>query len=272
MMRLPGCALALLAATSVGCSSESLVGLSAPAKGATDAVDFCEKLPALGEAPLLDGVPDLDALLEPLPRETWREPSNPLPEGLAAEYLVGWSPAGIYFYEQVTAPEVRPSPSELLWCGDAVHLFLDSDGVYVNAPSYDVPGTRQFIVPAPQGTTPNTTRAGQTDPTAAQLAPWASNQFGAFPRDGGYSVEALVSASDLGAPLQLTADARVAFDISVSFSGARSVPNPADAACEGLRLGDLAVALGDGSCVSPHCNVNAFCSPTLGALAAPARP
>lgn len=121
----------------------------------------------------------------------------------------------------------------------------------------------QFIVPAPQGTSPNTTRAGQTDPLATTLTAWASTRFGAFPRDGGYSVEALVSASDLGAPLQLSTGGHLGFSLGVSFSGVRSVPNPRDSACEGLRLGDVAVALGDGPCVSPHCNVNAFCSPTL---------
>lgn len=252
--------LAVLLLAPLGCSSESLVGLS----GNQDQVavlDLCAKLPELSGPVVIDGSPDLSAPLVAMPRETWRDPQNPMPSALGAEYLVGWAPEGIYFYAQVDAPDVRPSPSETLWCGDAVHLFLDGDGRFAAAPSYDRPGTRQFIVAAPLGSSINTDRASTTD--GIELAGWSSSRFGAFPRSGGYSVEAVITAADLGANLQLAAQAAVAWSLSVSFSGMRSVPNPGDSACEGLRLGDVAVALGSGACVSPHCNVDAFCTAQL---------
>ncbi len=218
-------------------------------------------LPELDAPAVIDGLPDLDLPLAEAPRATWREPQNPMPSSLDAKYLVGWATEGIYFYAQVNAPDVRPSPSETLWCGDAVHLFLDGDGRFADAPNYDRPGTRQFIVAAPRGSSPNTTRASATD--GIELTVWSSSRIGAFPRSGGYSVEAVITAADLGANLDLAVDARVAWSLSVSFSGVRSVPNPGDSACEGLRLGDVAVALGGGTCMSPHCNVDAFCSARL---------
>ncbi len=247
----------------LGCSSESLVGLSVGADEAPRSLDFCSGLPALGSAPIIDGLSDSSFALRALPRDTWREPKNPLPSSEGAEYLLGWVPGGIYFYVQVLTPDVRPSPGEPLWCGDAVHLFLDGDGRFASPPSYDTPGTRQFIVPAPEGASPNTTRAGATGAPGSAFEAWRAPRFGAFLRDGGYSVEALITPSDLGAPLELVAGSQVGFSLSISVSGVRLVPNAGDPVCEGLRLGDFALALGDGACVSPHCNVDAFCSPTL---------
>jgi len=250
----------LLLTLSSGCSSEALVGLTAQPDAAPSLASPCEQLLHLGGEPLIDGMPELNRTLLELPRDTWRDPQNPMPDGLGAEYQAAWTDAGLYLYVQVTVLELRPSLDDSLWCGDAVHLFVDSDGTFSAPPAYDAPGTRQFIVAAPaDGSTPNTTRAGVFTDTETVANSWVSPRFGAFPRPGGYSVEALIGANDLGVATAFAAASSTAFSVAVSFSGVRLVPNPSDASCEGRRLGDIALRFGAGDCVTPHCNVDAFC-------------
>jgi len=236
--------------------------------GDAPAVDYCAQVPALGADPIDDGVlePGLTAIpIVPL----WLGPGM-VPAGVSARYAVGWRSDRLYIFVDVTDPDRWPAVAgEQPYCGDAVELFVDSDGMYPSVPMYDNPGTRQMVIVAPADDVDPVARAiighdGQT------IGAW-SGTFHAYPRSGGYLVEAIVEAADLGLA-SWTLAGHVGVDVGVDVSTPDGGPGNGLSSCTtngglGHRLGQFALQLTTptGSCTNgdPYCDVRAFCNPIL---------
>jgi len=188
------------------------------------------------------------------------------PPDASARYAVAWRPDGIYFFVQVTDPSYVPArASELSWQGDAVELYLDSDGTYAAPPAYDNPGTRQFTVAGPPDAVSSVARAQVWYTGSVGTMDWASTRFRAFGMPGGYAVEAFVTGPDLGlGSLALAAGGLVGMDLSIDVS--YPVDQGPDAGGFGNRLGQyfLRVAAPDAGGGIPPFDPRAFCVPTLG--------
>jgi hypothetical protein len=98
------------------------------------------------------------------------------------------------------------------------------------------------------------------------LGPWTSTLFRAFSRPGGYTVEAVVVASDLGLASWSLAG-HVGFDLSVDVSAPDGTfvgdPGPCNPR---RRVGIFHLRVtGSQSCPDggPYCDVRAFCNPAL---------
>jgi hypothetical protein len=168
----------------------------------------------------------------------------------------------LYFFVEVTTPVRRASDTEdPAFCGDAVHLFADTDGQYSAPPDYDVPGTVQFVAGAPGPDVPGLVR-GWKYAKDSGLGEWTSGNFGAFATNTGYAVEALLTAADLGvSSWELNADQNVGVNVSISVSG----PAAANHDC-GKRIGDFRLRMAPGMIAyeaTPHRNVQSFCNPML---------
>jgi hypothetical protein len=185
-----------------------------------------------------------------------------------AQYAIAWRPDGLYMYVLVHDPNLLPAePTDPTYFGDGAELYVDDDGSYKDSPLYDNPGTRQFTTVAPTATEPSAARGeiwyyGSNGASA----PWTSTTFRAFPRPGGYALEALVTAADLSlTSWTLSAGNKVGFDlaVNVSFDSAAATGN------FGHRFGQYFLRLGnavvDGSSASlfPFVDTTAFCNPTL---------
>jgi hypothetical protein len=218
----------------------------------------------LPEAPVIDGILDCGLPLVPVAPVAWSGGASP-PDA-TAEYAVAWRPEGLYFFVQVTDPSHVPAEvSELSWEGDAVELFIDSDGVYAAPPAYDNPGARQFTIAAPPQAQSAIARAQVWYPGSAG-ADWTSTQYRAFGTSTGYVVEAFVVGADLGlGALTLAAGGRVGLDLSVDVS--YPTDRGADAGSPGNRLGQyyLRVASADAGGGTPPFDPRAFCVATLSA-------
>ena len=227
------------------------------------AVDFCSQLPLLASGPRIDGTVEPGLLPREVPRDTWRGKSDPIPNDVSARFAAAWTPSGLYLFAHVSDATRAPSPlPDAAWCGDTVHFFVDSDGVYADPPAYDRIGTRELLVPAPTNGQDTATQGYIA--VGGPLAPW-TGQFASFPVSDGYVVEALVQAEALGlGSWPLAANAQVGVSLSISVSGVRTTPDPDDGTCEGLRLGDFGLIVDRAAaCETPHCNVDTFCNPTL---------
>lgn len=92
--------------------------------------------------------------------------------------------------------------------------------------------------------------------------------FGAFPRPGGYTIEAFVVAADLGlATWQPTGMLGFDLEIDVSTPDGSALTGPSSCTTSNHRLGQLVVhaTTPTGGCPfgTPECDVDAFCDPTL---------
>ncbi len=114
-------------------------------------LDDCKAIAAMPASPVIDGVLDCGVALWNMPILGWNGTGS-IPSGAQTQIGAAWRSDGLYLFVHVTGAGANryPSPSgDGPWCGDAVELFVDSNGVYNHPPSYDVPGTMQFIVEAP---------------------------------------------------------------------------------------------------------------------------
>lgn len=219
--------------------------------------DWCTELPELARPAVIDGVLECPLELRPLSPEGWTGPGTP---DATAEYAVAWDSSGLYFFVAVHDPLVVPAaPADPLWEGDAVEIYVDSDGVYSAPPAFDDPGSRQFVVAASSGTTPST-RATYYTQGAVLGGNWTSTRFAAYPTSDGYAVEAVVVAADLGLTTwNPAANSTVGFDLAVDVS----FPTATQTGNEGHRLGQYFLHLAPGTNRAPYTDVAGFCDPAL---------
>lgn len=131
-------------------------------------------------------------------------------------------------------------------------------------PRYDDPGTRQFIVAAPASDHEVGRRgliADSSQTPSLQMEWSATSRFGAFPRPGGYSVEAFIVADDLGlASWSPAAGAHVGLNVGVNFFQS-DLPTACPQAQYVLR--GCPSDAGNTGCRRPFQNVETFCQPGL---------
>jgi len=217
----------------------------------------CDQFISLANAPVIDGV--LDPNLSLL---RWVDDSMPgVTAGIRAMVAVAYRPNGVYFFVDVQDPTHDPAPLTALdYCGDAVEMFLDNDGVIQAPPDYDNPGTIQLIVAGPvDAVTPS--HRGQRFRHSADLGAWASNNFIAVPTAGGYAVEAFVVAADLDlGAWTLAPGGKIGWNMSLNIGG------PEDAGIDACTTRSLQIHLrlaSSGACTPPYCNASALCTPVL---------
>ena len=224
--------------------------------------DPCVEIPALLDPPVIDGVPSCDVALQPFPRDIWDPTVTPTPPpDVTVEYATAWRPNGLYIFVRVHRGGYEPAlVSDGSYCGDAVEIFADSDGVFTSAPNYDDPGARQLILPGPPSATTSVS-VGDMYINRRLVSVWRPGAAVSVPFDGGYSVEALVTAPDLGlANWDLVGGGHIGFTLAVDV-GQSELPG----SC-GRYLGQFALHMplsGDGSCNDPACDPRAFCTPAL---------
>jgi hypothetical protein len=230
-------------------------------------VDYCAALPPLPAAPVIDGVLDCGPALVPVTPLDWNGPPPlpPFPAGNSTELAAAWRPDGLYVFMAVTTPSATPAdPADPVFYGAGVELFVDNDGVYASAPTYDDPGTIQLVVAAPPDAM-TTSRRAEGFRNAADEGPWASTQFGAFPSATGFVFEGFVAAADLGLPSWSLASAqRIGFDVGVDVS----FPTASTTGPQGHRVGQYFLHVGapvdDASPPgAPYSDPRSFCTPTL---------
>jgi hypothetical protein len=223
----------------------------------TASEDFCNNLPKLPAAPKIDGVLECGLALRPFAPQGWNG-AGPLPDAKRASYAAAWRPEGLYVYVHVSEQPVSSHPSgQPLFCGDAVELYVDAQQVDDDAGSYGS-GAMQFVIAAPTaGSTMEAARFSNGVPQGA----WISSNFHTSSTPDGYSVEALLTAADVGL-WQWTPSARLAFSIAIDIAGAAG---DANLRC-GLQAGQYFLKVGGASAActgEPWCDVRAFCSAGL---------
>lgn len=237
-------------------------GADTPDGGGPGPGAYCDALPHLADAPVIDGVIEPGLTAVPVVPVGWRNTTTPLPAGHALRYVAAWRPDGIYFFLEVTDPDRNPATARAsVWMGDGVEIYVDHDAVYeTDPPSYDAVGTRQLFVAAPASDDAPGTRAEIRVPDV--YSPWAAG-WASVPTASGYAVEAFVDATVLELPsLALAAGDRVGLDLAhnVSFPPGESGP-------EGNRLSQYFLKIReppDGSLYDyPFNNEHAFCSAVL---------
>ncbi|HEX4338782.1 MAG TPA: sugar-binding protein [Polyangiaceae bacterium] len=226
--------------------------------------DYCASVPALPRAPVLDGTADCNLALAPLPELGWTGGAT-LPDA-HADYGVAWRPDGLYIFVHVHDPSLVPADrTREVWQGDALEMYIDSDGTYTAPPAYDDPGTRQLVAAAPDSAVSSVTRGAQYAAGHATVqGAWTSTSFRAFGKPDGYVVEAFIGAADLGLTTwTLAAGGTVGMSLSIDVS--LPTDQGADAGGFGNRAGQYFLKLGDvsGASVIPPFDVRAFCNPTL---------
>jgi hypothetical protein len=219
----------------------------------------------LGGDPVLDGVLECGLALEEVSPSNWTG-AGPKPPDLAAEFAVAWRPGGLYVFAHVIEAQRLPAPAGgAIFCGDATHVFADSDGQFAAPPAYDDPGTRQLVAAAP-GSATDAVSLGVMYTPAAAIGAWDPTHFRAVPVSDGYVLEAFVVAADLGLPAwSLALGGAVGFDLSISYGGDPSAYGEASTCA---KRGDFylrALASDAGGVSLPHDDVLAFCTPSLAA-------
>jgi hypothetical protein len=244
-------------------------GDAPPAPDAAPALDFCSVLPALAQAPTIDGVLEPGLTLRPIDPSQWYGSRAGIPAGQTARWAAAWRPDGLYVYVEVVDPSRLPAPAgEFRWCGDGVEVYVDDDGLWLNPHVYDDPGTRQLVVAAPADATSVVhggeawcSTCGDTVPRELPDAP-----FIAVPRADGYAVETFVGADELArASWSRAAGDSVGLDVAVNVS--ESAPTGAacvfDGTSSGNQRGQYFVRADVGAAVYPFDDTFAFCTPTL---------
>jgi len=218
--------------------------------------DECTEVPALSVPPFIDGLPECGL---PLYLAT--------PQGFdgdaaavdaVASYGVAWRPNGVYFFIRVTDPTaVPPDGAQPASYGDGIELFVDADGSFAAPPAYDDPGTRRFVIAAPNDATTPAARGEVWSGSDEIASSWESRSFRAYPKSFGYVVEAFIGATDLGlSRLDLVSGSAIAWDVAIDVS----FPTPAETGSAGHRLGRYLVR---GGPTSPETDVRAFCRANL---------
>jgi hypothetical protein len=256
--------LLLLLLSIASCSMDWRLARQAADAGVRSAEVLCGQLPALSNAPAIDGQ------VEPgLALYSWLDAgASNLPAGMSASFSLAYRPDGLYFFAAVTERTRDPAASgALTYCGDGMELFVDDDGAIAHPPGYDLPGTMQLVMAAPaDDVTP--VRRGQrfvfpgTSTDSTDLGPWTSTRFLAVPTASGYALEAFVVASDLDLPAwTLAPGGKIGWDVSLNIGG------PEDAGIDACTNRSQQVhfrVAASGACTAPYCNAAALCAPTLG--------
>jgi hypothetical protein len=230
-----------------------------------DVTDYCNGLPAMTTVPVIDGVLDLSPcfLVDMIP-QFWSGPPPlpPFPPGNSTQIAVAWRPDGLYVFLAVTTPADFPADaSDPVFYGAGVELFVDNDGVYADAPSYDNPGTIQIVVTSPASATAPSERAEEFR-NATDEGPWTSTQFGTFPTATGFVFEGFVVAADLGLTTwTLASGANVGLDVAIDVS----FTTAAMTGSQGHRVGQyfFHVAPADAGIGAPFADPRSFCTPVL---------
>jgi hypothetical protein len=229
--------------------------------------DYCAALPPLPAAPIIDGVLDCGPALVALAPVDWNGPPPlpPFPAGNSAELAAAWRPDGLYVFVNVTTPAAFPAEAaDPVFYGAGVEVFVDDDGVYASAPTYDAPGAIQLVAAAPPDAT-TTGRRAEGFRNAADQGPWASTQFGTFPSPTGFVLEGFIVAADLGlASWMLAAGDTIGFDVSIDLS----FTTAAMTGPQGHRVGQyflhVEAPIGDAATITtPYQDPRAFCTPSL---------
>jgi hypothetical protein len=236
----------------------SAVGPDAPCSpGAV--VDYCTSVSALPAPPVIDGVLDCGPALVAITPVGWRGAVAALPPGNSAALAAAWRPDGLYLFVEVTTPTaIAADPAAALYFGAATEIFVDDDGAYAAPPTYDNPGTIQFIVTAPpDGMTPS--RRGEGYRNSTPQGAWTSTRFGAFPTPTGFVLEGFLVAADLGlSTWTLAAGANIGLDVAVDVSFTTATM----AGAEGYRAGQFFLHVGPTG-TPPYQDPSAFCTPML---------
>lgn len=145
------------------------IGFDAPPDalpGDAPPADYCARVPGLADPPAIDGALEAGLVLQTLVPVGWDSSVLPLPPvpDVPVRFAAGYRPDGVYFFVDVSDPDRFPAPStELSYCGDGVEIYVDHDGVFTEAPSFDSAGSMQFIARAP---------ATATEPSADGADRW----------------------------------------------------------------------------------------------------
>jgi hypothetical protein len=247
-------------------ASEAEAGDAGPdARPATQVSDYCAQIPALPDAPVIDGVVDGALNVVAITPVGWTNTMVALPTHTHAEFALAFRPDGLYAYVRVYDPNRLPAlVADAIWRGDGVELYVDDNGMYAAPPAYDSPGSIQIIVAAPEdGSTPSTRSTRFAN--AVDHGVWASSRFGAFPTADGYVLEGFVEASALElTSWSLTSGAQVGVDLSINVS-ALDEEFDAGIQIDGRRLGQyfLHVGAADACAGRPFCTTLGFCNPSL---------
>lgn len=223
-------------------------------------LDDCNSLAAMPAAPVIDGILDCGVALWDMPQEGWTGTGS-VPVGVKTQIGAAWRSDGLYLFVRVTGAGAHryPAPAgDGQWCGDAVELFVDSNGTYAHPPGYDVPGTMQFILEAPSDTM-STATVGEAFRNTSDEGPW-SGEFITVRTADGFDAEAFVQAADLGLMgWTLAASHHVGLDVAVDLGAPTQMP----ASCPLLGQYEMQKIASDASCSKPACNVDEFCNPLL---------
>jgi hypothetical protein len=224
-------------------------------------LDDCASLAKMTTIPRIDGTLDCGIPSWPMPMVA--SFGNGLDAGaVEADVAAAWRPEGLYLYVRVrgAGPVRSPPPAGAtgLWCGDAIEVFVDDNGIYANAPLYDDPGTVQLVVSSPDDAGAPAS-VGEMYRNLEDLGAWKGN-FVTVRTSDGFAVEAFIVAADLGlGTWSLAAGGHVGLDVSVDLGSPSALP----ATCP--RLAQFTIQLPDpssGACVAA-CDVNEFCAPQL---------
>ena len=209
----------------------------------------CSQLPKLAAPPALDGVLEPGLTLFPV-----RQVGFTPPDGNSSRFAAAWFDTGIYFFIEVTDPDIYPpAASSPAYYGDGAEFFVDHDGVFTSSSTYDNPGTRHVIIPAPPSKSERSSRA-ELYLTNGFTANLPADHFVGVPTATGYVMEVILTTTDLGlATWTLNQGQQVGIDIghNVSYSDGQTGSN-------GYRLGQY---FEQGT--QPWMYENQFCLTTL---------
>lgn len=233
--------------------------------GCQPSADPCVELHRLADAPTIDGVIEPCLVPAAITPVGWTG-ATPLPESLHARAAYAWRPDGIYFYVEVDDPDLHPAMApDDPYCGDGIEVYVDDDGAFATAGAYDIPGTIQLVATAPS-TPSGSSNYGGHWALGGPHGLWIPPRYAMVGRPGGYALETLVQARDLGLPTwSLTAGQQVGLDVSINVSTPDGSAGTSANSC-GSRQGQffLHVTAGPPSCGgAPFCDSRAFCTPAL---------
>ena len=222
-------------------------------------LDLCTGLGAMSTPPFIDGVLDCGIPLWSMPVVVSVGPGA-IPTSVQASIGAAWRPDGLYLFVSVTGAgaDRYPAPaSDPAWCGDAIELFVDHDGVFTNPPKYNDPGTIQLVAAAPPDTSAPTS-AGEMFRDETDLGPW-TGQFVSTATSDGFTTEAFVTAADLGlTSWSLAAGGTVGLDVSVNLGSPTESAN-----CPRLAQFTIQLPHGSQGGCGAACDVGEFCKPQL---------
>ena len=230
-------------------------------------LDYCQALPHLRRAPVIDGRRERGLVLRPLDPVGWISFEAAPPADQRAAYAAAWREDGLYVFVHVVDPDrVIAGESEMCWCGDSVEVFVDADGRYDRAPFFDEPGAGQLvaIAPADDDTPSHRGQAWCYGCSGDWPIDLDATEFVTVPTDDGYSLEMFVRAADLGLddwrPLP---GQTLGFDLAVNVSTATPTGLSCGSLSEGSRRGQYFLHVSDDEPREPWNRADAFCTAAL---------